>query len=83
MRRPALDAGARGIAVLAAAGSELERGYGFGIVRQLLEGRIAALSPSERRSIIGHAGPAAKAALGIDAPPPSGGCFDQIEGGIH
>lgn len=70
-----------GIAILSAFGSELERGYGFGIVRQLLEARIAQLPAAERRSLLNHAGPAAAAALGIgplnEASPGTG--FDQLE----
>ena len=70
-----------GIAILSAFGSELERGYGFGIVRQLLEARIAQLPAAERRSLLNHAGPAAAAALGIgplnEASPGAG--FDQLE----
>lgn len=70
-----------GIATLSAFGSELERGYGFGIVRQLLEARIAGLTAAERRSLLNHAGPASAAALGIgpwnEASPGTG--FDQLE----
>jgi len=65
LRACAGDAAARGIVVLEAGGDELERGYGFGIVRQLLEARIARLRPAERRSMLSHAGAAAESALGI------------------
>ena len=65
LRACASDAAARGIVVLQAGGDELERGYGFGIVRQLLEARIARLRPAERRSMFSDAGPAAESALGI------------------
>jgi DNA-binding CsgD family transcriptional regulator len=70
-----------GTGVLEASGSELERGYGFGVVRQLLEVRVARLTVAERRSLLGHAGPAAGSALGIgrwnDAAPSVG--FDHLE----
>ena len=75
------DAGSHGLAALEARGSELERGYGFGVVRQLLEARVVALPASEQRAIFEAAGPAAAAALGI---PSAHGAvvargFEQIE----
>ena len=84
VRAASLDAEARGLGVLVAYGSGLERGYGFGIVRQLLEARIAALSAAERRSLLREAGPAAESALGIGPPElrVSGNGFEAIEG-VH
>ena len=84
LRAAALDAESRDIVVLQASGSELERSYGFGIVSQLLEARIAGLSPAQQRALLEHAGPAAQAALGIGPPMPgvSAAGFDQI-GGVH
>ena len=81
LRASMATAEAGGAVVLDASGGELERGYGFGIVRQLLEPRIARLSPEERRSLLSHAGPAAESALGICAPElrASSAGFDQIE----
>jgi DNA-binding CsgD family transcriptional regulator len=76
----AAEANAHG--VLAASGSDLERGYGFGVVRQLFEARIAGLGARRQRSLLTDAGPAAASALGIaasDVAAPSVG-FDQIEG---
>ncbi len=76
-----LDARTRGLAVLEARGSELERGYGFGVVRQLLEARVAGSSAREQRTLLGSSGPAAESALGIgglDVRAESSG-FDQIE----
>lgn len=75
------DAEATGAVVLEACGSELERGYGFGVVRQLLEARIARLTAGERRSLLDHAGPASASALGIwpSEPRASGAGFEQIE----
>ena len=77
----ALDAEARGIDVLEACGDELERGYGFGIVRQLLEARLASLAGDRRRSLLTAAGPHADSALGLGSSRAgvSGASFDQIE----
>ena len=44
-----------GFDVLAARGGPLERGYGFGIVRQLLETRLARASPDNRRELLAGA----------------------------
>ena len=60
-RRHAADAGAR---VLAARGSELEREFPFGVVRQLFEGLLA--DPALRERALG--GAAAPAAAVFDAP---------------
>ncbi len=81
LRATALSAESRGLTVLEAYGSELERGYGFGIVRQLLEARLAELTPSQSRSLLREAGPAAESALGLGGPDSGapGGGFDQIE----
>lgn len=57
LRATAMDAESRGFDVLHASGSELERGYGFGVVRQLLEARIAGMTTAQRLSMIGDAGP--------------------------
>ena len=84
LRASVLDAQARGIDVLEAWGSELERSYAFGIVRQLLEARIAGLTHAQRRSILADGGLAAEAALGIGSSElrVSSGGFEQIEG-VH
>ena len=77
-----LSAQANGHVVLDASGSDLERGYGFGVVRQLLEARVAGLSAKRQQSLLGHAGVAAASALGMsssDQRVPSAG-FEQIEG---
>lgn len=76
-----LDAEARCIDVLEACGDELERGYGFGIVRQLLEARLASLAGAQRRSLLTAAGPHADSALGMRSSRAavSGANFDQIE----
>jgi DNA-binding CsgD family transcriptional regulator len=41
----------RGLSVLTARGGELERGFGFGVVRQLLEGAVAGASAAERERL--------------------------------
>ena len=41
----------RGLSVLTARGGELERGFGFGVVRQLLEGAVAGASVVERERL--------------------------------
>ncbi len=76
-----LDAAARGMAVIEACGSELERNYGFGVVRQLLEAPIASLTDVERRLLLRKAGPAAESALGIARPEsrPASSAFEQIQ----
>jgi DNA-binding CsgD family transcriptional regulator len=82
LRASVLAAEKRGIATIEARGSELERGYGFGVVRQLLEAPIAGMSLAERRSLLRHAGPAAETALGIARSEShrSSAAFEQIEG---
>jgi DNA-binding CsgD family transcriptional regulator len=65
-----------GFQVLAARGGELEQGLAFGVVRQLLEGRIAAAEEQERRRVLAGAAALAAPALGLaghDAP---------VEGGL-
>ena len=42
----------RGMAVLFARGGEFERGFGFGVVRQLLEGRLAEFTDADRAAVL-------------------------------
>ena len=53
-------AGARRMTVLAARGGELERGFGFGIVRQLLEAALIGADARGTRSAIGRCGAAGR-----------------------
>src|SRR5215207_3996995 len=54
-------AGALGLRVLRARGAELERGFGFGVVRQLFEPALAAAGREERDDLLqGPAGAAAR-----------------------
>ena len=48
-------AGAAGMTVLTARGGELERGFGFGIVRQLLEGALIGADGAERDRLLAGA----------------------------
>ena len=58
---------AEGMSVLHATGGELERDFGWGVVRQLFERWLVGLPPNERdRVLAGRAEPAA-AALGVSA----------------
>ena len=64
-----LRAAGLGLDVLAARGSELERGYGFGIVRQLLEPPLAAASPHARGELLSGAAALAGAVFAAAAEP--------------
>ena len=55
------DAAHRGMRVLFARGSEFERGFAFGVVRQLLERPVLSLAAADReRALSGSAGLAAR-----------------------
>ncbi|MCA1656731.1 MAG: AAA family ATPase, partial [Actinobacteria bacterium] len=58
---------AGGLEVLAGRGGELERGYGFGIVRQLLEASVARASPEDRRDLLSGAAGLAEAVFSAPA----------------
>jgi DNA-binding CsgD family transcriptional regulator/KaiC/GvpD/RAD55 family RecA-like ATPase len=68
LRACAVDAARRGFTVLEASASEFERAYGFGVARQLLEDRTAALSKAERAALTGSARQAVESALGLGDP---------------
>ena len=55
LREACALARSRGFAVLAARGGELERDFGFGIVRQLLEPVLARAGPREREELLSGA----------------------------
>jgi predicted ATPase len=67
-----LEAGLRGrklgLTTLSARGSELEREFAYGLVRQLFEALVVAASPSERAELLAGAAGHAAALLGV-APP--------------
>ncbi|HYJ00097.1 MAG TPA: AAA family ATPase [Thermoleophilaceae bacterium] len=54
-----------GMRVLAARATELERGFAFGLARQLFEPALAALDESGREALLAGAAGAARGALGI------------------
>ncbi len=54
-----------GMLMLSARGGELERGFGFGVVRQLFERTLATRSPSKRRSLLSGAAQFAAPALNL------------------
>ena len=54
-----------GMLALTARGGELERAFGFGVVRQLFELTLATLSPSKRRSLLSGAARFAAPALEV------------------
>jgi len=63
----AARAGEQGFAVFSARGSELERDYAFGLVRQALEPALFGLGKEERAELLSGAAASAEAAIG-DAP---------------
>ncbi len=74
---------AREMAVLRARGAELERGYPFGVMRQLLESRIAAMDGTEAREVLsGAAAPVEPVLRGSapDEPPPRDALFSVVHG---
>jgi DNA-binding CsgD family transcriptional regulator len=70
--RLVLAAGQRGrelgLARLSARGSELERDFAYGLVRQLFEAPLVAASPSERAQLLAGAAGRAGALFGLAAP---------------
>ncbi len=72
LRRATAMAAEQGCAVAGARGSELERDFAFGLVRQLLEPLLAALEVGERVEVLsGAAGLAAPILETVDAAPAS------------
>ena len=54
-----------GIQTFRAAGAPLERDFGYGVVRQLLEGELRSRSPEERALLLGGASAPAAAVFGL------------------
>src|SRR5215471_18204237 len=71
-------AGPAGMRVLAARGGELEGGFAYGIVRQLFEPLLAAVSPELRVDLL--SGPAALIAPLVGASQPAGSQNAAAEG---
>ena len=57
-----------GLAIQTARGSELEREFAYGLVRQLFEGPVVAASPPERGEVLAGAAGRAAALFGVAAP---------------
>jgi DNA-binding CsgD family transcriptional regulator len=57
-----------GLATQSARGSELEREFAYGLVRQLFEGPVVAASPSERAELLAGAAGRTAALFGVAAP---------------
>ena len=74
------QAAARGFAVLAARGGELERDFPYGVARQLLERTLRELPESRRSRVLGGAAEPAAAALGIAAASDSEELFAVVHG---
>src|SRR5207237_6503744 len=66
------EASARGLRVLRARATELERSFTFGVVRSLLEGPLRRLAAGERERLLGGAAAPAAVALGLDTTPGPG-----------
>jgi DNA-binding CsgD family transcriptional regulator len=61
----AREAAVSGLRVLRARGSELERGLGFGVVRQLFETLVAAAPPADRAGLLAGAAAPAERVLAL------------------
>lgn len=69
LRATADLAAAQGFTVLEARASHLERGFTYGIARQLLERRVRNAAPAERRRLLASLAEDATSALGLGGPP--------------
>ena len=65
-----------GLQVLSARGSELERDFAYGVVRQLFEAPVVAASPPERAELL--AGAAGRAAVLFGVAGPHDGATDAL-----
>lgn len=61
-----------GMSVLTASGSELERAFAYGVVRQLFERPVARMLPETRERVLGGAAALAEPVLGAGATRPAG-----------
>lgn len=66
-------------------GGELERGYGFGVARQLLEAALARASPDERKGLLAGAAVLAEPVFSASAsaPPPGTGTTQSVLHGLY
>lgn len=73
---------ARGLEVLTARGGDLERDYGYGIVRQLLERRVRQASNAERAELLAGAASLARPVL-LEGPGRAGAGADAHHASSH
>ena len=66
MRAASAHGTEHGLECLSAGGGELERDFAFGVVRQLFERPLRALTPAERTTVLDGAARPAAAVLGLD-----------------
>ncbi len=71
---------ARGIRVVSARASELERGFAYGVVRQLLEPLVVALTKDERATLFEGAARPAGLVLGAEHSAEGAGSFAVLHG---
>jgi DNA-binding CsgD family transcriptional regulator len=76
----ARTAGAAGMAVLRARGSEFEAGIGFGVARQLFEPMLRAASPDERRGLLDGVARVGARVLGAEEGEPPADRFAAVHG---
>jgi DNA-binding CsgD family transcriptional regulator len=76
-------AGGMGLDVLHARGGELERDFGFGVVRQLLEPRVAAAEESERAELLAGAAGLAEAVIAPHAAALAPAAGDLSQAALH
>ena len=80
LEEAARTAGAAGMGVLRARGSEFEAGIGFGVARQLFEPMLRAASAGERRRLLHGVARVGARALGMEAGEAPGDRFAAIHG---
>ena len=80
VRRQAERAGTR---ILFARGGELERGFPFGVARQLFEQPLAAVASHDRQALFAGAAALAPRALGLDAAPEDPTDDDRLFPALH
>ena len=80
LERAAGMARERGLAVLRARGHELERAFGWGVARSLLEARLAGVRRREREELL--AGPAAPARVAVRRAPSAHAAAPAAEAGF-
>ena len=66
MRQARLEGAAAGMELLVARGLELEREFGFGVARQLLEAPLARLGTERKHEVLSGAAGLARSLLGLD-----------------